>query len=184
MSARWLIGCLSLALILPACSRVRVHVEMDPEADFGRYRTYSFLSHGGAERAPGTLPPRLKIVSDPLFQKHVEHEITSDLGERGLSEVERKTHADLLIGYSTVIRSRAERMPPLVGTGRYGHHYVIHPGHIKWYKEGTLVIDVIDADSHVLVWRGIGTGMLRDMRPGPELRAAIREIMARLPLKS
>ena len=182
MTARLLIGCLILSVILPACSRVRVHVEIDAEADFGTYHTFSFLPHAGNERASQKLPPRLKIISDPHFQKHIQGEIKSDLGGRGLSEAAQQAKADLLIGYSTVVRSRAERVPPVVGTGRHGHHYVIHPGRIKWYKEGTLVIDVIDADSHVLVWRGIGTGMLRDMHPGPELRAAIREILEQFPM--
>ena len=72
-------------------------------------------------------------------------------------------------------------LPPVYGVGWYGHTYRARPAHVHWYKEGTLVIDIVDRRGRQLVWRGVGVGAMRDMRPGNDLKAAVREVLARFP---
>jgi hypothetical protein len=52
---------------------------------------------------------------------------------------------------------------------------------VRWYKEGTLVIDLIDRKTEHLVWRGVGTGAVRDMKPGDDLSGAVGQILEEFP---
>ena len=53
---------------------------------------------------------------------------------------------------------------------------------MRWYKEGTLVIDIVDAAGKHLVWRGLGVGAMRDMHPGEPLRKAVADILKHFPV--
>ncbi|MCK4305505.1 MAG: DUF4136 domain-containing protein [Candidatus Eisenbacteria sp.] len=174
---------LAVALMIPACSRMNVHVQVDPNADFTAYRTFDFLKNGGMKNLHKPVPPRMRIIKDPLFHAYVQEAIEEEFTQRSLVRVRDRGQADLLVGYRTVVRDQADVVPPIHGVGWRGHLYVARPGHVRWYKEGTLVVDVIDARTDNLIWRGIGTGAMRDMRPGEDLKASVREILEKFPLE-
>ena len=111
----------------------------------------------------------------------MQEAIESELLARGLRPLPRGAQPDLLIGYRTVVRDQVEALPPVYGVGWRGRTYVARPGHVHWYKEGTLVIDVIDRAGEHLVWRGIGVGAMRDMKPGTALSESIGEILREFP---
>ena len=140
------------------CARVSVHSVVDPNANFRSYTSFKFLPDGGRPERAERPSRHLRRVEDPLYHAEVQMAIRADLEAKGLQRVAEGSEPDLLIGYQTVIRNQADVMPPLYGVGWRGRVYVAAPGHVRWYKEGTLVIDVIDAKSGDTVWRGIGTG--------------------------
>lgn len=171
---------LALLLVLPSCSRVRVHTLADPDANFETYDTYAFLPKGGAKLKPKP-SARTKVIRDPLFHAHVQDAVEDALQGKGYTRVTEPGRADLLIGYSTAVTDQAAVMPAAYGVGWRGRVYQVRPAHVKWYKEGTLVIDLIDRRGEHLVWRGVGVGAMRDLRPGSDLKGAVREILAKLP---
>jgi hypothetical protein len=158
-----------------------VHTQVDPDANFASYQTFDFLPDGGVKRRHGQLPRRMRILNDPLFHAYVQEAIEEDLGGKGLVRIRERRRADLLVGYRTVIKDQAQIVPPIHGVGWRGRRFVAKPGHVRWYKEGTLIVDLIDAHSDHLVWRGVGVGAMRDMRPGADLKAAVREILDEFP---
>ena len=165
------------AAALGGCSRVAVHTIVDPEADFASYSTFDFLPNGG----PKGGPTHGRTLRDPLYYSYVQEAIAEVLAEKGLKRVHG--NADLVIAYKALTRRQAEVLPPIYGVGWRGRVYVVAPGHVAWYREGTLVIDVIDTRTRHTVWRGVGTGAMRDMRPGEDLKAAVREVMERFPMQ-
>jgi len=80
-----------------------------------------------------------------------------------------------------VVRDQADVVPPLYGVGWRGHVYRTSPGYVRWYKEGTLVIDIVDTADNQLVWRGVGVGAMRDMHPGTPMTEAVQEILEQFP---
>jgi len=171
---------LAVLIVLPSCSQVRVHTLADPDANFETYNTYAFLPKGGAKQKlkPG---PRTKVVRDPLFHAHVQDAVEDALLEKGYTRVTEPRRADLLIGYSTAVSDQADVMPAVYGVGWRGRVVKVRPAHVKWNKEGTLVIDLVDRRGEHLVWRGVGVGAMRDLRPGNDLKSAVREILEELP---
>jgi hypothetical protein len=152
----------------------------DPGADFASYATFRVLPRGGEVASGERLPRHLRALEDPGFHDALHEAIQTALVAKGLRPA-GEAEPDLVIGYQTAVRNQADVMPPAYGVGWRGHVYVRHPGNVRWYKEGTLVIDVVDAASRTLVWRGIGVGAMRDMHPGEALDDAVREIFEEFP---
>jgi len=180
---RWflpaLMGAATLAIVSPGCSRVAVEATADPRANFSTYTSFAFLPRGGMTGPPADVPRRLRATLDPLYHAHVQEAVTRDLKAKGLVLAPDRDEADLLIAYRTVVGNRTDIYPPIYGGGWYG--YGAWPGYAHKYKEGTLVIELIDRQGDYLAWRGVGVGAMRDMRPGEELMAAVAEIMAQFP---
>jgi hypothetical protein len=171
----------ALTVLGAGCSRVAVHVEADPRANFSSYTTFEFLPNGGVKRPAEDIPRRLRATLDPLYHAYVQEGVTRDLTAKGFVLAPSRDEADLLIGYRTVISDRADVIPPIYGFGWRGYVHPVHPARVHWYKEGTLVIDIIDRRDEYLVWRGVGVGAMRDMRPGEDLMDAVKEILADFP---
>jgi hypothetical protein len=171
------------AMLASGCSRVSVHTVVDPSATFRSDATFAFLPDGGRAERAERLPRRLRRVEDPLYQADLQMAIRADLETKGLRPVPAGDAPDLQIGYQTVVRNQADVMPPIYGVGWRGRAYVAAPGHVRWYQEGSLVIDVIDARSGETVWRGIGTGAMRDMAAGDDVQSAVKEVLKDFPPK-
>jgi hypothetical protein len=174
---------LAIACLATGCARVSVHTVIDPNADFRAYTTSKFLPNGGAPEKPGPGQRRLRFMEDPLYDADVQLAIRADLEAKGFRAVRGEPEPDLLIGYQTIVRNRADVLPPLYGAGWRGRVFVAAPGMVRWYKEGTLVVDVIDARTQETVWRGVGVGAMRDMAPGEGVQASVREILKDFPPK-
>lgn len=171
----------ALAAMGTGCSRVAVEATADPRANFSTYTSFAFLPNGGMTGAARDVPRRLRATLDPLYHAYVQEAVTRDLTAKGLVLATDREAADLLIGYRTVVGDRADVYPAIYGVGWRGHVHVARPPQVRWYKEGTLVIELIDRRGEYLVWRGIGVGAMRDMRPGEDLMAAVGDIMAEFP---
>jgi len=171
----------AVALIASACSSVAVRSMADPQADFATYATFRILPQGGA-KLPANLPAkRLRVLKDPLYHSYIHDAITAALAEKGLRRASGEQPADLVVAYQTLMRSRTEVMPAVYGVGWRGHVFVRHPARVKKYKEGTLIIDLVDAADRHLVWRGVGVGAMRDMRPGDQVYQAVEKVLAEFP---
>lgn len=169
------------ATLAGGCSRVSVHTVVDPSANFRSFSTFAFLPDGGRSERAERPARRLRRIDDPLYQADLQMAIRADLETKGLRQVSATDAPDLQIGYQTVVRNQAEVMPPIYGIGWRGRAYVAAPGHVRWYKEGSLVIDVIDARSGETIWRGIGTGAMRDMAAGEDVQSAVKEVLEDFP---
>jgi Domain of unknown function (DUF4136) len=143
---------LLVAIALAAgCATVAVANDYDRTTDFSRYHTFSFA--GGRVILNG-----LSDDGNTLVKDRVRTAIIGALQAKGL--VESATTSDLVVGYLAGARTRTEieGMPPYapeVGPYWYGGWW--GPGYAEWwtrtYEEGTLVIDLVDAKTHHLVWR-------------------------------
>jgi hypothetical protein len=110
-----------------------------------QYRTYDW---GPADALP-TGDPRLD--KDPFFQDQLEGAVEKQLATRGL---ERATadQADLLIHYHANIDRRID-----VNRTERQYGYCQDAGCQSWvveYQAGTLVLDIVDARTNRLIWRG------------------------------
>jgi hypothetical protein len=68
--------------------------------------------------------------------------------------------------------------------GYYGPYWINTEMYIYEYREGTLIIDLMDARTNHLVWRGWVTSFLKDRDPNnmeESINKAIRMIFAEYP---
>jgi hypothetical protein len=146
---------------------------VDRRQNFRQYHTYEW---GPADALP-TGDPRLD--KDPFFKDHFEGAVERQLASRGLELIAGgQSDPDLLIHYHAAVNERMDvnRVDRGYGYCRSGGC----PSDTVWYEAGTLLIDVVDARSHKLVWRAWAQNdverMLRD-------RSAMARIIDRAVMK-
>ena len=164
---------LPLPAILLACNSMTVHHDFDRQADFSSYRTYAFLP----EPAQGPTNP---LVAEPLVRKRVHASFDRHAPTRGLTRVEEGTQ-DLNVAFYVDVKEK-------VDVTSYGYNY-----HWEWggtravdvyrYQEGTLILDLVDAGSGELVWRGWVVAEVSRDPEGSEGRIdeAVSKILANWP---
>ncbi len=121
---------------------VSSHVE--PGLDISRYHTYSWS-------APDALPvPDPRLSENPFYKDHIEGAVEKQLATRGFSMA--SASPDLLVHYHAVIDRRID----VSRINREGLDCVGPdcPPEVFEYEAGTLVIDVVDAKTNRVIWRG------------------------------
>lgn len=163
------VGCLAL---MPVSS----HVERG--LDFARYRTYDW--------APADALPRTdeRLGGNPFFVDDVHGAIDTELNRRGLTRATAE-RADLLVHYHASVN---ERLEVATRPGRFRDCFGDDcRSTVTTYEAGTLVIDLVDASTHRLVWRGWAEHRLEDMLDDPvevkrRVQSGVRRIFAAFPL--
>lgn len=157
---------LAALLALAACSTQPTYIiDHADDVDFARYHSYRWYDdvHGSKQAEY-----RQYNSSDKRVRTYVDRE----LGRKGFRE-SHSTAADFLVNYS-ISRQDHTRIDNFsgypaglhggVGVGTYGAGvsvgYSSGPS-VKTYREGTVVLDVIDTGSGKIVWRGIAEGRLK-----------------------
>jgi hypothetical protein len=190
-----LAGAMALMTGMSGCAP-KVNVEQRANVNFSRYRTYDF-----ADTEVKTSGDRNPLLRSPITQDRIKQAIAGELGKRGLRQVEN--NPDFLVTTHTFVE-QAERTvydtqpaagfayPYSVGyRGRflpvnygswYGPSYYSRP-RTEQYREGTLVIDFIDARTNNLVWRGSVADPIDDAgRLGSEFSKNAKEILDKFPV--
>jgi hypothetical protein len=150
-----------------------VSSHVDRGTDFARYRTYAW---GPADALP-TGDPRLD--GSPTFKDQLQGEVDRQLSLKGIT-LASAGQPDVLIHYHAAASERLD-VSGLDQNYAYG-------GEVREFDAGTILIDVVDARTQRLIWRGWAQGALTDMLDDDEamtrrLREAVRQMLAQLPLR-
>ncbi|MEQ1573383.1 MAG: DUF4136 domain-containing protein [Vicinamibacterales bacterium] len=131
-----------LALAATGCITMSVASHVERGVDFSQFRTWEW----GAPDALPTGDPRLD--NNEFFNDRLQGAIEKSLAGRGFARVARGTMPDLLIHYHANINQRFQVNEPDPNCNGNCQASVID------YEQGTLVIDMLDAKTNKLVWRG------------------------------
>jgi Domain of unknown function (DUF4136) len=157
------LGCLLMVLLLGlwACTSFKVQTDHDSTADFSAFQTFAFA--GLADVNKGS------IYDNSLTQKRIESAVVRELTAKGLRQVGINEQADLLVHYWVNVqdKQRLESGGTSVGVARYGGGYGWGAGYgggvtTVEYKEGTLILDLVESAKKQLVWRATIVGTLQE----------------------
>ncbi len=164
---------LMFAVIFSSCNSVKVATDYDRQVNFNQYETFAFFKPG-IDKAE---------ISD-LDKKRILRAIEAELLAQGLT---KSDNPDLLVSIFTKTKENINIYNNNFG---YGYGWGWHP----WYwgagantvnstTEGTLYIDLIDAEDKELVWQGMGTAALaRDVDKKQErINKIVSKIMEKYP---
>ena len=129
-----------------------VTYDFDRSANFTRFKTYSWV--------PGT------NLSDQLNHQRIMRAVDSQLSARGFSKVEAAGSPDVLIAY----HASFDRNLEINASGWGGYRLAVPRSGTARVEEivvGTLAIDMVDAETKNIVWRGMATKEL-DAKASPE----------------
>ncbi len=173
-----------LALTVGACSSVKVLSDYDNKAEFNQYKTFELA------------PPSQNLPEDPVINdlngQRVRAAITRELEARGY---ELASNADLVVNIYVKVERWTEEVTTYDGPyfpyrmsywyyGHWGYYNYWGPGwgyssvRVRDYKEGTLVVDLVDTKTKRLVWHGVAIGNPDKFRKNAEER--INKAIAKL----
>lgn len=150
-----------LLLVLAGCTTTPRH-EFDQKANFAELRTFSWLEPEYANKTVSVSHP---VLDSPLLGQRVKRAVVAELEERGYRYVEEDP--DFRVTYHT---AEGEDERPRSGTymqlgyGR-GHSPFFGSSVLldltpRSFREGTLIVDIVDAETEELVWRGWNDAVL------------------------
>ena len=161
--------CAILFTLMTSCAPA-VNVQKDSAVDFSRFRTYDW-----AETQVKTTGDKNPIYKSSLADEMIHGAISSELTKKGIRQVSGNTKPDFYITYHLYVddAERTVSNPPVAGYaypyatyyrggllpinygGWYSPAYFGRTGYrTETYKEGTLIVDMIDARTNDLAWRG------------------------------
>ena len=165
-------------LALTGCATMNVSSHVDRNANFAPYRTYDW---GPADALP-TGDPRLD--KDPFFQDHVQGAVEKELAAKGFERSTPGAAPDLLIHYHASISERID-----INRVDREHGYCYDDdcqARVFEYEAGTLVLDIVDARTNRVIWRGWAQDSVEDMlnnqdKMAQKINEAVRRMLARFP---
>ena len=144
-----------MVAVTPALAQT-VKADYDKKTDFKKYKTFSFRK--------GTPAPT------PFAQERIEAAIAGQLKSRGMSPSDTP---DLLVFTHTQL-GKEQRMDSTTfgyggypGWGGWGGGFATSSVMVTEIPIGTVVVDLVDATSDTLLWRGVASDTLLT-NPTPE----------------
>jgi hypothetical protein len=142
-------GCATVivtACLLSGCATIRVSSHTEHGLAWSQYRTFEW---GLADSLPPSDP---RFQKDPHFRDRIEGAVERQLAAKGFERSAATATPDVLIHYHAAINERItvdeiDRQYVQCVTGDCGPR-------ITHYEAGTLVVDIIDARTNRLIWRG------------------------------
>jgi hypothetical protein len=168
-----------LTLMVSSCSAVRVTTDYDTGRSFASYRTWTWVPGP----RPQTGDPHL---DNDLLDRRVRGAVERELAARGFQKVERDP--SFFVEYHTALASKVQvrSIGSIYGYGP-GDWDPVAPGgtFARTYDEGSLIVDIVDAESRELVWRGIARAEVyptdSPAEREREINEAVRKILERFP---
>jgi Domain of unknown function (DUF4136) len=172
-------------VLINACaSTPAIRRETNPGATFSSYKTFGFLSPLATDKFP----------YESLLTQHLKDATRRTMESKGY--VFSNGTADLLLNFYVNIQD-TQYVRNVPGSATYvgyaggyygyrtGYYRVVNTTTIETvnYKQGTLTIDVIDANQKVLAWTATAEGRVSDAAlkdPGPAIDTLVSNMMAPL----
>jgi hypothetical protein len=179
MNRMTLLGALVLA-VSPGFAH-KAQVDFDHGIHFSCYKTYRWV-HSADEQAPQALFP------NQLMQQRITGFIEEALAARGLKRV--TTGGDLLISYLIKVTEQPQFTTFSYGAGPgwgwdwgWGWGDGFSTTTVQTIYEGTLVIDMVDANQKQLVFQGTSTRTIssRPEKNTKRLAKAVNEVFEKYP---
>ncbi len=176
------------ALMLASCATLNVTTDYDRTANFASMRTYAMYSGGGEN----------KTIS-PLNADRITTAVRNELNAKGYTETTGT--ADFLVNVNTVVQEKQQLSANTDfygGVGPYGYGGMYRPYgywggiaggqaittfNVDDYKDGSIIIDMIDPVTSKMFWEGTGNAEIDGNFNNPEkkIAAAIAKVLSSYP---
>jgi hypothetical protein len=185
---------LMLALVLGMWGCAAVNVDYDRGVDFNQYKSFAWL--------PAEVNVKNPKHNSELIQKRIKHTVEKEFGKRGIRI--DNTDPDFLVGYHTYTEKKQRtihnNIHPMYGAWGWGWYHPyrfpfagawgmpyggwMNAPQVRTYTEGTLIVDVFDAKTKELVWRGSVDGDIENMnRLQKQIDKGVQAVLKKYPVK-
>lgn len=162
----WVVAVMAAFLFIGCAGNA--HIEKDKNADFTKYRTYSWVDKADAKESN-------KNRRADLTETNIRTAVNAELQKKGW--VETNSRPDVLLNYELVVeKNQVQQQDPVYSqsftrsyynraTGRvhtfyYPSQFMGYDSYTTTVKEGTVTITMIDSRTDKTVWQGWTTSEL------------------------
>jgi hypothetical protein len=159
-----------IIILFFACSSLNISTDYDPTQDFSKYKTYRWAKL--KERDPGDI-----LSKNPMLRKRVQVAVNKVLKEKGFEEL-KEGKPDFIIFIHAGIQQRMNVYHH--GGYHYGGWWGPYGGYtsVSHYKQGTLVVDIVDTEEKELSWRGIASDIVQSYSDPEELQEELDYVIS------
>jgi hypothetical protein len=167
----------AVLFIIGSCSpEIHVYSDYDPDYDLKKYTTFGWKQTEDIEL--GNNP----LYYNELNDKRIKSAVQAQLISKGYSA--SMSNPDLIVHYHIIVDDQS-----IVTTDPHGYFYSPYWMHLRTnvqhYREGTLIIDVMDPKNNYLIWRGWAAsaieGVYTPERIDHLIKTAVAKIFKRFP---
>ena len=161
------------------CSSVSIKHDYDKDANFAAYKTYAWLAV--PTDAAGSVKAALERNS--LLDKRIKEAVNNQMAAKGYTP--DANNPDFVLLYHTGAEDKINVTDWGYGYGAYGYGGWYGGGgvDVHQYKEGTLILDVIDSKVKQLVWRGYATAALDPGAPIEKRERRLNDVITQMLVK-
>jgi hypothetical protein len=156
------------SMLLACCSpTLQVRSDYDKRVDFSQYKAFELYNGTG------------NTISS-LNQDRILRSVRQEMQKKGF--VEDSVFPDFLVNTSAIVRNGTEVS---ANTNYYGYGGLARPYYwdagmtssyttydVTHYKEGSLIIDIVDVSTKKLVWQGVGNSRIDQSTKDADSRIA------------
>lgn len=155
-----------LAVSFISCSSISVSQDYDPAVDFSKFKTYAW---GGQD------DPNDVLAKVPLVRERIYKAIDVVMQEKGYQKT--TDNPDMLVfpHAGTKDKTQVTNYGGYGGYGGWGRGPYGYGGYgygggidVNYYTEASIFLDIVNSTGKQLIWRGVGTGVLKEDKPTPE----------------
>jgi uncharacterized protein DUF4136 len=155
---------LGLALSPASIPAQSIQTDYDRAYDFSKLQTYDFVAQARGANDP--------LAANPINDRRVQAALDSQLVAHGYAR-DAGGRPNFLVAYHAATRNRVGVQEWGYGPGRWGSRRI----DVNEYTQGTLVVDVVDAATKQLVWRGSATGTIEPKEADKKIKKAVSKLM-------
>jgi hypothetical protein len=169
---------IAVLALMASCATVKISSDHDSTAPFSSYKTYAFTEEA------------MNLKLDDLNKNRIISAVENELGLKGFTKSDKP---DVLIDLKLVAETIQTATANNSGGYGYGYRYGWGGGfstttiNYDSYKEGTLFVDMIDAQKQQLVWQGRGVGTINPDASAEKrtknINYAVKQIFTKYPPK-
>jgi hypothetical protein len=168
------------AALLTACAAPAptIRSQSDPGANLSAYQTFGFF-----DELPGQQAPYQSFVD-----KHIKDAIAREMQARGYR---REVNGQLLVNYHRQRKDKVKVTQTAEPMGYYGYRSGFYgwggtavTTNVQNYREGTLLIDVVDGAAKKLLWNSVAVGRVTEKmldNPQAVIDDAVKQMFLEFP---
>ena len=167
------------AALLAACaSGPEINHDINPAATFGNYKSFGFFSPLATDKAG----------YESVFTTRLKDSTRRAMESKGY--VYSESGSDLLLNFYANVQDKQEIRSTPTSMGYYGYRGGYYGGFSTAtvetvdYKQGTLSIDLVDAQKKILAWQALAEGRVSSearKNPGPAIDAVVTRMFVSMP---
>ena len=162
--------------VLAGCSSYDIKYDYDMDSNFSAFRTYSWINKPVA-LATGSATTAMQ--NNTLLDKRIRSAVDTQMSSEGFTMTE--DNPDILLVYHTGMKDKVDVTDwGYTYAGSYWGGGLGRNVDVYSYTEGTLIVDMVRASDHQLVWRGSATGVVEPGNSPEKVEQRLNDVVARI----